>query len=119
MPKKSSSSVQIFYPKYDRNSIIQRIKDGIENLDQKLPLTLVALFGSYAKGNYTVSSDVDLMVIYKGKPKDDSYATVKKSLSIPLLEPHVYSDDEYKELKETINKMIKDGIIIYQDRRIP
>lgn len=118
MLKESSSSVQIFYPKYNRNSIIQILKNRVENLNEKLPLTLVVLFGSYAKGNYSVSSDVDLMVIYKGKLKDKAFAIVKKTLSIPLLEPHVYSDGEYVELKETIDKMIKDGVIIYQNGRI-
>jgi hypothetical protein len=79
---------------------------------------LIVLFGSYAKGNYSVSSDIDLMVIYKGEPKDNAYALVKKTLSITLLEPHVYSESEYEELKETIDKMIKDGVIIYQNGRI-
>jgi len=114
MQKESSSSVRIFYPKYNKNSIIQKLKERIEYLNEKLPLTLVVLFGSYAKGNYSVSSDVDLMVIYKGEPKDEAYAIVKKTLSIPLLEPHVYSDGEYEILKETIDRMIKDGVIIYQ-----
>ena len=114
MLRESSSSVRVFYPRFSRDEIIQKIKDKLEILDSQLSLKSVILFGSYAKGNYTVSSDVDLMVIYKGKPKDDSYATVKKSLSIPLLEPHVYSDGEYEILKETIDRMIKDGVIIYQ-----
>jgi predicted nucleotidyltransferase len=116
MPIISSSSVRVFYPKFSKDDLIQRIKDKIEILDRKLPLILVSLFGSYAKGNYTVASDIDLMVIYEGKPRKEAYSIVKKTLSLPLLEPHVYSEDEYKELGGTINRMIKDGIIIYQDK---
>jgi uncharacterized protein len=116
MPIISSSSVRVFYPKFSKDDLIQRIKDKIEILDQELPLILVSLFGSYAKGNYTVASDIDLMVIYEGKPRKEAYSIVKKTLSLPLLEPHVYSEDEYEELGGTINRMIKDGIIIYQDK---
>ena len=116
MPIISSSSVRVFYPKFSKDDLIQRIKEKIEALDNKLPLILVSLFGSYAKGNYTVASDIDLMVIYEGKPRKEAYSIVKKTLSLPLLEPHVYSEDEYKELGGTITNMIKDGIIIYQDK---
>ncbi len=84
MPKESSSSIQIFYQKYNGNSIIQQLKDHIENLDEKLPPTLAVLFGSYAKGNYSVSSDVDLMVIYKGEPKDNAYNIVKREKTLSI-----------------------------------
>lgn len=114
MQKTYSSSVRVFYPKFNKDDLIQNIRNKIEILDQKLPLNLVSLFGSYAKGNYTIASDIDLMVIYDGKPRDDAYSIVKKTILLPSLEPHVYSEGEYKEMKTTIDKMIRDGAIIYQ-----
>ena len=44
---------------------------------------------------------------------------IKKSLSrpfvaLPRLEPHVYSDSEYQKMKNTINKMTKNGIVLFQ-----
>jgi predicted nucleotidyltransferase len=115
MPKKSSNSVRIFYPKYSKEKAIKKVTENLEVLHRKLPLLLVSLFGSYAKGNYTAASDIDLLVVYRGKEKKDAYGMVKKAIEIYGLEPHVYSEDEYRENKDTITKMIKDGIIIYRE----
>lgn len=86
----------------------------MEKLTRLLPVTLVVLFGSYARGNYTVASDIDLLVTYEGKPRQDAYSIVKKSLEIPLLEPHVYSETEYHQHKKAIQRMINEGKVIYQ-----
>ncbi len=113
MLKKSSGSVQIFYPKLDRERLVQTIQERVEDLDQKLPLLLVVLFGSYAKGNYTVASDIDLLVIYRGKERKDAYSVIKRTLDVPRLEPHVYLDSEYEKMKKTINKMTKNSIVLF------
>ena len=113
MPKGSSSSVRIYYPRFNREQLIQRLREGIEALEEELPLLLVVLFGSYAKGNYTVASDVDLLVVYKGKEREDAFKTVKKTISIHGLEPHVYCENEYEAAKGTICKMIQDGIVLF------
>jgi predicted nucleotidyltransferase len=113
MPKGSSSSVRVYYPKFDRQQLIQKLKEDLEALKEKLPLLLVILFGSYAKGNYTVASDVDLLVVYKGRERKDAFATVKKTIPIPRLEPHVYSESEYEAVKETISNMTKDGVVLF------
>ncbi|MEK7395894.1 MAG: nucleotidyltransferase domain-containing protein, partial [Candidatus Poribacteria bacterium] len=114
MQRESSSSVRVFYPRFNRDEIIQKIKDKLESLDSKLSLKSVILFGSYAKGNYTAFSDIDLMVIYKGSQREDAYRIARKTLLITSLELHIYSENEYKQIKDTIDRMIKDGIIIYE-----
>lgn len=114
MLRESSSSVRVFYPRFNRDEIIQKIKDKLESLDSKLSLKSVILFGSYAKGNYTAFSDIDLMVIYKGSQREDAYRIARKTLLITSLELHIYSENEYKQIKDTIDRMIKDGIIIYE-----
>jgi predicted nucleotidyltransferase len=113
MLKGSSSSVRIYYPHFDKQQLIQRLKEELEVLERKLPLSLAVLFGSYAKGNYTVASDVDLLVVYEGEERKDAFGTVKRTISIPRLEPHVYSESEYEDLKETICKMIEDGVVLF------
>jgi len=84
-----------------------------EELEAELPISLVVLFGSYARGNYTVASDVDLLIIYRGKARKDAFATVKKTLDIPLLEPHVHSEDEYERLNGVIGRMIAKGMVLF------
>jgi len=117
MPKESSSSVRIFYPQFDREELIQNLKRKIKELASKLPLSLVVLFGSYARGNHTVASDIDVLVIYKGNERKDAFAAVKKTLDIPLLQPHVHSEGEYVRLKEVIGRMIADGVVLFPSPR--
>ncbi|MFX0203153.1 MAG: nucleotidyltransferase domain-containing protein [Candidatus Hodarchaeota archaeon] len=113
MPRGSSSSVRIIYPKFDREELIQKLKEKMEDLSRKLPLALVVLFGSYARRNYTVASDVDLLILYGDKKRKDAFARVKKTLDIPLLEPHVHSEDEYERLRRVIDRMIADGVVLF------
>jgi predicted nucleotidyltransferase len=112
MLKESSSSVRVYYPRFDRQQLIQRLKEELKVLEKEIPLLLVVLFGSYAKGTYTVASDVDLLIVYEGEERD-IFATVKKTISIPLLEPHVYSESEYEESKRTVSKMVENGIVLF------
>ena len=63
MRRRSSSSVHIFYPKFDKEEIILGLSERLKELEEKLPLVHVVLFGSYAEGNYTVGSDVDILVV--------------------------------------------------------
>lgn len=114
MQRRSSSSVRVFYPKFSREEIIRRISKGLGDLGKELPLALVALFGSYARGDYTVASDVDLLVVYTGERREEAYALVKKALDVPRLEPHVYSEGEYQQMKETVERMIRDGVTLYR-----
>ena len=113
MPKKSTSSVQIFYPALNREEVILSIRQKLDNLQKHLPCLLVVLFGSYARGNYTVASDVDLLVVYHGQENEQAYAIVKQVFDIPRLEPHVYAEEEYRTTRDTINKMITDGVVIH------
>ncbi len=92
MPEESSRSVRVFYPKWSRAEVIERLRAGVKELSRHLRLRKVVLFGSYAKGNYTVGSDVDLLVVYGGEPRPDAYALVKRILDIPRLEPHLYTE---------------------------
>ena len=112
MRKRSSSSVRIFYPKLDKERILQVLSERLKELDKKLPLIRVVLFGSHAKGNYTVGSDVDILVVYRGEKRDDAYAVVKKTLDIPRLEPHLYTEEEYERMKETLDKMTDGGVVL-------
>jgi len=70
MQRKYSSSVRIFYPRFDRETIIKILQKKIQALKKELPVSLIVLFGSYAKDNYTAKSDIDLLVVYRGKVKD-------------------------------------------------
>lgn len=112
MQRRSSSSVRIFYPKFDKEDVLQILSERLKALEAKLPIIRVALFGSYAKGNYTVGSDVDLLIVYRGETRPDAYTITKRTLDIPRLEPHLYTEEEYKEMEGTISKMVEGGIML-------
>ena len=114
MPKKSTSSVRIFYPGFSREELIQTLRQKLADLQKQLPCLLVVLFGSYARGNYTVASDVNLLVVYQGEENNQAYATVKQVFRIPRLEPHVYAENDYPMMKDTIQRMMTGGVVIYR-----
>jgi predicted nucleotidyltransferase len=93
--------------------LIRRLEERMDALNERLPLLRVVLFGSYARGNYTVASDVDLLVVYQGPAREDAFAVVKKVLGIPGLEPHVYTEGEYRQAEQRIARMTEGGIVLY------
>jgi predicted nucleotidyltransferase len=110
MQSRSSGSVKVFYPPFSREELLALLRQRMAALQGKLPLKRVVLFGSYAKGRHTVASDIDLLVIYAGKPREDAYALVKRTLNIHRLEPHVYAEEEYERVGITVERMARDGI---------
>lgn len=113
MPSRSLPSVRIFYPKWTRHGLIRHLRARLPLLADRLPLVRVVLFGSYAKGTFTVASDVDLLIIYRGKHRENAYALVRKTLNIPHLEPHVYTLDEVESMKATVGRMERQGVVLF------
>ncbi len=113
MRKRSSTSVRVFYPKWSREDILSLLAQRLPQLEASLPLLRVVLFGSCARGRATVASDVDLLVIYRGARREDAYALVKQTLGIPRLEPHVHAEKEYQAIRETVDRMARDGIPVF------
>ena len=113
MPRKYSSSVRVFYPELDTEELVKALTDKVKALRIMLPLARAVLFGSYARGDYTVASDVDVLLVYKGEPRDDAYALCKKILGIRGLEPHLYTEEEYRAMGDTVARMTKGGITLF------
>ena len=113
MRPRSSGSVKVFYPPWNREALLVRLRKGVIALREVLPLVRVVLFGSYARGRQTVASDIDLLVVYAGAVRGDAYALVRRTLDLRRLEPHVYAEEEYAQVSETLERMVQDGIAVY------
>ena len=113
MPSKSFGSVKIFSPRYSREEVIKLLRERLPDLAKVLPLRRVVLFGSYAKGNFTAFSDIDLLVVYADPPRSDAFKLVKKALNLLGLQPHVLSESEFSPVQPIWQKMIQDGIDLY------
>ena len=115
MRTRSSGSVRIFYPAFDKAELLRTLRECLGHLESKLPLVRVVLFGSYARGTHTVGSDVDVLVVYRGEPRPDAYALTKRALGIPRLEPHLYTEAEYEGARTTVAKMVRGGVTIFPE----
>lgn len=113
MPPRSSGSVRIFYPRYSPEDIVRTLREGLPALLRELPLQLMVLFGSYARGNYTVASDVDLLLVYSGGKRPDDYVLARRILGIPRLELHIYTDAEYQKVKNTVQRWVQEGVVLW------
>src|SRR3972149_10050964 len=113
MPRGSSTSVRVFYPRLSREELIPRLKSGVQDLEKPLSLVRVVLFGSYAAGSYTVGSDVDLLVVHKGEPRPDAYRLIKQAMGVPRVEPHVYTEQEAEASKDKLEAMLQHSVPIY------
>lgn len=109
---RSFGSVRVFYPAFQRDELIERLRASMEALRTRLPVRRVVLFGSWARGRATAASDVDLLVVYADPPRADAYAIVKRTLGIPHLEPHVYAESEYARVRDVVDRMTRAGVEI-------
>ncbi len=62
-------------------------------------------------------SDVDLLVVYTGEPRDDAFTTVRRCMDTRGVEPHVYTADEAEALRDTIDRMTEGGVELFPEGR--
>lgn len=115
MPKRSSTSVRVSYPRFDRETLTGRLRERLPLLAERLPLVRVVLFGSWASGRHTAASDVDLLVIYRGETREDAFRIVKSTLAVPGLEPHVYTLREAEAARDRLDRMASGGVVLFPE----
>ena len=91
----------------------------VEHAKPYKPRTII-LFGSYARGNFTESSDIDLCLIAENMPKDElTRRTMPDMPRVPKVRVIGFSPEEFIEyLKGTrflAFDIVADGIVIYDD----
>jgi predicted nucleotidyltransferase len=52
---------------YNKDQIISILKDQKKELEKKYPISELALFGSYARGDNNDKSDIDILVDFNGR----------------------------------------------------
>lgn len=108
--------MRVTYPALTREQVIERLKQAQVNLERKLRVSRIILYGSYAEGRYTAGSDIDVIVVYEGKERPDAYKIVMDEVGLPRLEPKIYTVEHFNALMfqsprfaETLQKK---GIVI-------
>jgi predicted nucleotidyltransferase len=113
MRSRSSPSVKVFSPPYSREEVIELLRLRLPSLNKHLPLQRAVLFGSYARGNYTAFSDIDLLVVYAGPPRENAFALTVKTLALRGLQPHVLSEEEFQRVEGVWKRMLEGGVELW------
>lgn len=111
--------VKVTYPSLTKTEVVERLRRASAILEKKLPLAMVILYGSFARDRYTAGSDIDLLVVYKGKDRVDAFKIVMDEVRLPRLEPRIYTEEQFNTLlagspkfAEVLNE---EGITIFTD----
>ncbi|OYT31647.1 hypothetical protein B6U93_03230 [Candidatus Woesearchaeota archaeon ex4484_78] len=94
------------------------IKDFLKELKEK-PI-IVVIFGSYARGNYTKSSDIDILLVYQKVENEKQIENTAKKISMrtgtkinPVyLDYPVFKDSFHDPTKIFFKNLKKDKIIL-------
>lgn len=98
-----------------------QLKFVTDMLLNKFGINKIFLFGSYAYGNPSSESDIDLCLVTKleGKRKIDLLHELRKEISDPCQNPLdllIYEESEFKKrsaVKSTLEyKILKEGVLI-------
>ena len=106
MPVRSLSSSVLRWP--DRQTVDRAVREWAAALVQKYPdILAIGYFGSYARGDWGVGSDVDLVVVVASTtlPFERRAAELDAGLAAALPVPAdllVYTRDEWQDLAQRL-----------------
>ena len=95
------------------------LRGAVGRLRARLPVRRVVLFGSYARGDFTAASDVDLLVVYADPAREDAFAVVKRAVGLPHLEPHVSSESEFEAVSDAWKRPLAEGVVVHEETPAP
>ena len=100
-------------------NIINIVEDYLEDLSLEIQIDKVVLFGSYAKGNYGVDSDVDLAIFSDSFKDMDRIESIKYLLKKARkykgidLQPISFTKKDYEEKMGIVEDVLKTGVEVY------
>lgn len=99
------------------------LSEIIEKLKREYKPLRITLFGSYAYGNPTEDSDIDLLILKDTKNRSvDRFVLVKRIIYNPNckipVSPLVYTPEELKERlrigDDFLKEIIQKGVVLYE-----
>lgn len=104
----------------ERQEAIQLAKDYVNRLEKDIRVCTAVLFGSFARGDFNLGSDIDVLIISDCLPREPlKRAEMLYRYVSGNIEPKGYTKTEFLKLIESNNPIaldaIKDGEIISDD----
>jgi predicted nucleotidyltransferase len=100
----------------DRNKIKQIVLNYAEHLKKEYKLRGVYLYGSYARGNFTKDSDIDIVVVaedFTGDLVEDTFRLMKLRRKVDYrIEPHPFMAELFNESNPDAREIMVNGIRI-------
>jgi predicted nucleotidyltransferase len=94
---------------------IDEIKNIVTPIVSPYPISRVILFGSYARGEASERSDVDLIIDSEGKLSAfDYFGVIGMIVKKMPIKVDVFELDEVKRTSSMYGSISKEGVIIYE-----
>jgi len=91
------------------------IKETIEPITSELGLKKVIVFGSYARGDQTEDSDIDLVFDSQGALNGfDIFCAIGRLQEALPIKSDIFEISEIKNPSPTYTAIIKEGVVIYE-----
>lgn len=107
--------------------VVQRLIGEVERSKLSKNIREIRLFGSYARGDYHIDSDVDLLVVFREKSLEHSKelsALAERAMETvdyqDLLSLHEMSEDEWARMREgkylLAQSIEREGFVVWKNR---
>lgn len=93
---------------YTTNQIIHILQEKKPLLEKKYQISELGLFGSYARGDYNESSDIDILVDFKERVDGFDYIRLA----------HDLEDTFHSKIDLVSRKAIKPGYLTYVEKNL-
>jgi len=95
---------------------VDEIKSIVTPLVEIYPIRRVTLFGSYARGSATESSDVDLLIDSEGRLNGfDFFGIAGRIIKKMPVKTDVFEISEIEAQSMFLDNIIRDGVTIYEN----
>ena len=122
MPERSSSSVKV--RKLDFVGLMDKLRKYALNVAGRKEVKAVILFGSLARGDYTPSSDIDVLIVVRkaaGNPTERSIPYMDPSLPLDL-QPFVLTEEELLSMagkgRKIVRELVEHGVLLAGDEEV-
>lgn len=96
----------------DKTEIIRKVNEYASAINRKFGTTEVYLFGSYAKGNFNIDSDIDIAVVFRDFENifDIQLELMRLRRNIDSrIEPHPFRKSDFDRSNPIVNEILNHG----------